>query len=102
MNNMQALIQQQVLVEVIKERTSQDTNFSQETKPLDPKLWISILGEEFGEVCKAALEGNFDDYETELIQVASVAIAALEDRRHYLLQELRKEVPIPTEFVEQP
>jgi hypothetical protein len=46
--------------------------------------WLSILGEEFGEVCEAAgpvmglgtrKESDADDLYTELIQVAAVAIA---------------------------
>lgn len=41
-------------------------------------LWITILGEEFGEVCKAALEQNEDEYIAELVDVAAVAISAIQ------------------------
>jgi hypothetical protein len=43
-----------------------------------PPKWCLILGEEYGEVCKAALEDKFADYEKELVQVAAVAVAMLE------------------------
>jgi len=49
-----------------------------------PEWWIAILGEEYGEVCKAALEHTLQgrdtekDYRKELIEVAAVAISAAE------------------------
>ena len=46
--------------------------------------WPTILGEEFGEVCKAFLEkGRSEELEAELIQVAAVAVAWLEDIRDW-------------------
>lgn len=58
----------------------------------DPFEWISILGEEFGEVCKATLEvrsekkytddnyvNAYSDYRKELIEVIAVAVAAVEN-----------------------
>lgn len=55
-----------------------------------PAEWLMILGEEVGEANQAALEEHFaqkfsgkipdlSDYREELIQVAAVAIAAIED-----------------------
>ncbi len=44
-----------------------------------PSDWISILGEEYGEVCKAYNEGKSKDYRKELVEVAAVAVAAIED-----------------------
>jgi NTP pyrophosphatase (non-canonical NTP hydrolase) len=43
----------------------------------DPMTWLAILTEEVGEVAKAVLEGNSDEYRKELIQVAAVCISAL-------------------------
>ena len=40
-------------------------------------FWNSIIGEEYGEACKAALEGDWENYNEELIQVASSALRAL-------------------------
>lgn len=44
---------------------------------LDQRLWIAIIGEEFGEVCKADLEHDPDGWVAELIDVAASAIAAI-------------------------
>jgi NTP pyrophosphatase (non-canonical NTP hydrolase) len=43
------------------------------------ETWLSILGEEFGEACKALNEGDLSDYRNELLHVAAVAMAAIED-----------------------
>ena len=59
-----------------------------------PYEWIAILGEEFGEVCKAAYETgtdgfknkvNWEQYRNEIIQVIAVAIDMIKnfDREHY-------------------
>lgn len=75
-----------VIDEVIEERKRQDKKWGIQNH--DPDKWLMILGEEVGESNKAALEAYFnelplDDYREELIQVAAVAIAAVEshDRR---------------------
>jgi len=39
---------------------------------------VAVLGEEFGEVARAVLDGNAGDLQTELVQVAAVAVAWLE------------------------
>lgn len=76
-----------VLGDVLNERERQDRKWGIQNH--SPDAWISILGEEFGEVCKAANESgaNFGlidktidltDYRKELIEVAAVAIAAIE------------------------
>lgn len=49
----------------------------------DPAIWLVILGEEVGEACKAVLESRYDvtklrEYRRELIQVAAVAMSAIE------------------------
>jgi NTP pyrophosphatase (non-canonical NTP hydrolase) len=41
-------------------------------------VWLTILQEEVGEVARAALEGRPLDYHKEMVQVAAVAVAALE------------------------
>lgn len=81
------------------ERDRQDAKWG-EQRDLPRLLWLAILGEEFGEVCKASLEcvatfgdTGFRDREQivygekelleELIQVAAVATCWIED----LLQE---------------
>jgi len=74
-----------IISEVITERGNQDKKFGiQKHSPAD---WLMILGEEYGEACKAALEEKFKfqkrsdsyaGYRAELIQCAAVAIAAVE------------------------
>lgn len=43
---------------------------------LHPDRWIAILGEEFGEVCRAVNERDKDNYMDELIDLAASALAA--------------------------
>jgi len=71
--------------EITAERQRQNEKWGEQRHP--PLLWLSILGEEYGEACAAANEAHFDgyarsgdwsDYRKELIQVAAVAVAALE------------------------
>jgi len=44
-----------------------------------PEMWATILMEEVGEVCREICDGPTNNYETELIQVAAVALSALEN-----------------------
>ncbi len=74
---------QSVLDEVFAERERQDARWGEQNHA--PTEWISILGEEYGEVCKAVCEAHFKydgadwaDYRTELVQVAAVAVAMIE------------------------
>jgi NTP pyrophosphatase (non-canonical NTP hydrolase) len=71
-----------VLRDINTERRRQDKKWGVPNHR--PFEWIAILGEEFGEVCKAALEVRFDmdaysDYRKELIEVIAVAVAAVEN-----------------------
>ena len=81
---------QKVLAEINAERDRQEAKWGRQDHT--PEVWLSILGEEFGEVCKAVCEASFPGYETtgdwsqyrkELIHVAAVAAAMAEcfDRR---------------------
>jgi len=74
-----------ILHEIIFEREKQDAKFGQQNH--SPIEWCAILGEEVGEVNKAALEAHFghidkvkslNEYRKELIQVAAGAVAMLE------------------------
>lgn len=76
MNNFKSIIG-----EIIIERGRQDSKFGEQTMPAED--YLMILGEEVGEANKAALEHKFCKtdsklYRTEMIQVAAVAIAAIE------------------------
>lgn len=71
-----------VLIEVELERRKQDEKWGEQNH--NPADWLMILGEEFGEASKAALEAKFAhndggrSYRKELIQVAAVAVAMIE------------------------
>jgi hypothetical protein len=77
-----------VLKDVIAELDRQRTKWGEQNH--SPEWWLAILGEEVGEANKAALESHFKEhyplanwgsYVTELIQVAAVAISAIESIR---------------------
>jgi len=72
-----------ILIDVIKERRRQNVKFG-ENRNLHPFAWNAILGEEYGEVSKGALQWFYDgkdlgNYRKELEEVAAVAIAAILD-----------------------
>lgn len=64
---------EEIISDVIKEMDQQNAKWGDQSHhPI--LLWNAILGEETGEVAKASLEENLNGLETELIQVAAVAI----------------------------
>ena len=70
-----------ILWELSRERRRQDEKWS--VRDQHPMEWLSILGEEYGEACRAANEGHWENkgyanYRKELIETAAVAIAAIE------------------------
>lgn len=74
-----------VLNEIAFERERQDAKWGEQNH--DPAWWLVILGEEVGEACTASLDARpgmgsggatLDDYRAELVQVAAVAVAAIE------------------------
>jgi len=66
----------EVFEEIRRERNAQDRRWGAQEH--DPFYWLSILGEEKGEACKAANQGRWDEFRAELIQVAAVAVAIVE------------------------
>ncbi len=74
-----------ILQEIRDERQRQDDKWGSQ-RHLPPYTWMTILMEEVGEVAQAALEQD-PNYATELVQVAAVAVAALESYRLQYLQE---------------
>ena len=71
-----------VLADVLDERQLQHAKWGEQNQP--PPLWLAILGEEYGEVCKAVHDhyllgtGEEAEYRHELIHVAAVAVQAVE------------------------
>ena len=65
-----------VILMVVTERIRQKKLWGEQDH--DAPFWLSILGEEFGEVCRAVYEGKTDEYVTELVHVAAVAVQMIE------------------------
>lgn len=78
-----------VFVDIKRERQRQNKKWGEQNH--HPLEWLAILSEELGEVNKAALEvhfaghfvgyeltGDYSQYRKELIEVAAVAVAAIE------------------------
>src|SRR6185437_2835975 len=63
---------------VTQERIHQDGKWGVSPN-LHPQLWLPVLAEEFGEVAKAILQGGLVNYREEVVQVAAVALAMLQD-----------------------
>jgi NTP pyrophosphatase (non-canonical NTP hydrolase) len=70
-----------VFVEITDERTRQDAKWGgvPGLERRDDHTYAAVLGEEFGEVCKAWLERDTDALRAELIQTAAVAVAWVEE-----------------------
>ena len=66
----------EILEYIVKERVKQDNKWGEQNH--DIYKWLAILGEEVGEVNKAALENNYDEIISELIQIGAVAVAMIE------------------------
>ena len=77
---------------VIEERMRQDEKFPpDEETNISDKLMLAVLMEEVGEVANALLEHDYDNVDTEIIQVAAVCVKWWALRR---LEEQRKLSPI--------
>jgi NTP pyrophosphatase (non-canonical NTP hydrolase) len=76
-----------VLGEVWAERQRQDEKWGQQNHGYFK--WTTILAEEVGEAAKDALEGEYQKMRAELLQVAAVAVAAVEciDRENIEIAE---------------
>jgi len=76
MSNEKISIQLAVIEDVLGERNKQDIKWGVQNHT--PLKWLVILGEEYGESCKAILEADTTAYREELVQTAAVALAAIE------------------------
>lgn len=66
---------------VLAERQRQEAKWGEQNH--DPFLYLTILGEEYGETCQAALEARFgkgsrEHLREEAVQTAAVALAIVE------------------------
>lgn len=74
---------------VMTERQRQDQKWGA-NRDLDDGTWLKILVEEVGEVAKAMLEKDLTNLREELVQVAAVAVAAIENIDRTANEKLRK------------
>jgi NTP pyrophosphatase (non-canonical NTP hydrolase) len=83
--------QNNAINDVIIERDKQDEKWGEQNHI--PLYWLAILGEEVGEVNKAVLERDREGYRAELVQVAAVCVAAVEnyDREEYVKARTARE-----------
>ena len=66
-----------ILQRIQDERDRQDVKWGSQ-RHLASEIWLAILVEEVGEVARAVLDEKPEDYTKELVQVAAVAVVALE------------------------
>ena len=66
-----------------QERDLQDVKWGALPRYLSDMVWLTILMEEVGECAKAILMRDWSNLKLEIIQVAAVAIAWLEDEENH-------------------
>ena len=66
-----------------EERDKQDKKWGALPRNLSDLLWLAILTEEVGEVAQAILKRDWNNLKLEIIQVATVAVAWLEDAENH-------------------
>ena len=66
----------QIIESIFAERDRQDAKWGEQTHEIFK--WLAILGEEVGEINKAALENQYDETINELIQTGAVVVAMIE------------------------
>ncbi len=69
-------MQQKIIDAILAERQRQDVLWG--ITDHDPERWLLFLVEELGEVSRAIQDGTFEDYCTELTQLAALCISAME------------------------
>tara|TARA_Y100000994_G_C15703639_1_gene446377 strand:- start:9580 stop:9816 length:237 start_codon:yes stop_codon:yes gene_type:complete len=67
---------QDIINLILEERQNQDIKWGEQNHNI--YKWLAILGEEVGEANKAALDNNYDEIITELIQIGAVTVAMIE------------------------
>jgi NTP pyrophosphatase (non-canonical NTP hydrolase) len=70
-----------IAAEICLERDRQDAKWGGQpgVDRVDDHTYAAVLGEEHGECCKAWLERDLDGLRRELVQVAAVAVAWIEE-----------------------
>ena len=69
-------VQLRIMRDIAAERQRQDAKWGEQNH--SDAVWSAILGEKYGEVCKALLDEPEENLIKELTQVAAVAVSWLE------------------------
>lgn len=78
---------EKIFGEIHRHREFQDRKWGADRR-LPPQLWMTIAGEEFGEMCDATFSNGKGDLRDEAIQLASVCVALVEAIDQDMLAEL--------------
>lgn len=73
------LEQSEILTQIVQERERQKKRWGGRLHT--GSQWVALLAEELGEVSRAVMEDDVLSYEGELVQLAAVAVAALEQEQ---------------------
>ena len=65
-----------IIESILAERDRQDAKWGEQNHEIFK--WLAILGEEVGEINKAALENQYDETINELIQTGAAVVAMIE------------------------
>ena len=79
--------QRGIFASVVLERNRQDAKWGAD-RNLRIDTWMTILGEEYGETCKASLHSDPINLREEAIQVAATAFAIIECIDNFGLNEI--------------
>lgn len=69
--------ERKIVLSFVNEELDKQARKWGEERILDAHLWLTILGEEFGEACRAKMEDDPEAFIAELVDVAAVAISAI-------------------------
>lgn len=79
-DNIEPSVDESIFSAVIEERQNQVIKWGVQRHTIPE--WLTILGEEYGEACKAGLDTHFDgpmtELRKELVQVMAVTLAIIE------------------------
>ncbi len=67
---------EEIIQLILEERKKQDKKWGEQNHAI--YKWLAILGEEVGEVNKAALEDDYYEIINELVQIGAVTVAIIE------------------------
>ena len=77
------MTREEIYLFIDKERARQDDKWGIMPRNNSDMVWLAVLTDEIGECARAILKTDWDNLKDEIIQVAAVAIAWLEDDENH-------------------